>query len=788
MSTSSSIVAELLGSLGFSDASCSESEHKHGISQLDEAEALPQPLLDQLLFDTDIDTDTDTGTDTDTDSTTDVPQHKQTSAPPLSSHADFPALSATVTDEDGFYPILSKSARRRERKRLNASAITATLNGVGLATPQQSKAVTNSHPSSQTSTSQLHKYPSAWNTPSEQLVWHPDLQHSSHTTPSYTQTKHTQKNNTNGQQGDTHTEGTPSHSLPSSSRHPGYLSPTSTAAPLVSSMTTSTGGILTTHMSPLYVLYNMFPSIDREVIQTVFTQLDRNQERVIDFLLEQQDHDAALSVGANISSPSTTVGQLSSSSRNHSPNKVHVILGIDSFSHVSQDIFFSITDFLDSFDIGRLSRVSHELKKMSEQIYSRVTKLCLSSKRYSAWKDEHILYMISKFTSLQYLDMRNLSKFHGWKSLPMILFGTSITHLIVSNCQTINDLSLSDIMQIGSKLESLDISHCAITDDGLEHIAQHGEKLEKLNLSNIQYITSYGVARVLNKCLNLKQLDLKSTRITLSCLNFPQADSNLLELKISACCKLSGNFFISSKFCALKTLYLNSNIQLKNVSLNISTLETLNLSNSTYLERLMLCTPSLQHLNLNGCLHLNTVTHYHPYNETLSLKELTSLNTNQCRSLTSNTFQDIFQTAINSLSALSVVGCIGLMDSNISYLVEKSTALMNVELNGCKGASSNVIQSAKNHVHKLNLIQYKKKQEQPQLSPQRSWNSFNMFSSPPSNVSSSSNNLNNLNTPIQAETSSITPNSVVQSPFQLFAQSNTTSEQGTKDIVSLDDE
>ena len=437
----------------------------------------------------------------------------------------------------------------------------------------------------------------------------------------------------------------------------------------------SSGGSMQHSSSPLPDLAEMFPSVDRDVLSAIFQSCGRSFEATVEYMLtndaaqtrEDKHMQAALSA-------SLAAAALDDGSPSSSPPPVAAGGGVDHMSSLSGDLFSLVCESLNLFDLTNLASVSRDARAQVESgSFARMERLDLG--RYAAWPDWKLLRMLARFASPTIISFRN-SSFKSFSQLGATCFGRRIKQLSFAGCHKLGDADCHALFAmgagIGEHLQSLDLSQCeGLTDDGLEHIAtaRHNQALTKLSLSECKHISSLGVQRVLERCGGLRSLDLKGTNVTKSILQFTQQQSQLTELNLSTCRKLSAELSISSAFCQLTSLSLSANPNLKAVSLALPTLTHLNLSNAKHVHSLLLFAPRLQTLNLNGCLLLATIAPLPNHSKALATS-LQHLNANLCRSITTLSFHNLLSSARNTLKSVSARGCILLSDANIATMMQ----------------------------------------------------------------------------------------------------------------------
>jgi hypothetical protein len=230
------------------------------------------------------------------------------------------------------------------------------------------------------------------------------------------------------------------------------------------------GSRLQHSQSPLPALREMFPALDREVLDSIFVQCGRSFENVVEYMLghdaaqarDDQQMQAALTASlaaAALEGVEIDASSLSSSLRAYN--------GTDRLSQLSADLFQLVCDHLNSFELARLASVSRDARtQVDAGAFAHVEKLDLS--RFASWPDWRMLRMIARFPSTSSISFRN-THFHSFAQLAATCFGRHIRMLSFSGCPRLQDIHLHELFDLGEHLHTLDLSACEnLTDDGLE--------------------------------------------------------------------------------------------------------------------------------------------------------------------------------------------------------------------------------------------------------------------------------------------------------------------------------
>lgn len=271
------------------------------------------------------------------------------------------------------------------------------------------------------------------------------------------------------------------------------------------------------------------------------------------------------------------------------------------------------------------------------------------------------LASLSKIKELNLFGLRNLNPQNGQFLKSMI----ELRKLIFANTG-ITDAFLANLNHLNKTLDTLDLTNCALTGEGLTHIRSF-EQLSTLDLSYCQslqdaYMISLQNLRTL-KSVNLNRCD----NLTGDCLqNLSSSVSTLLYLNCSG--------LKSVKDEQLSILSLMKNLESLDLSLNPSITGT----GLQYIEPLT----KLTSLNLSG----NFLLEDHAVIHLSNLKGLRELSLNGCAKLSSKAL-DYIQ-SLTSLKILKLSEVENLNDKDLEKLLPLRNNLEYLDLSNCEKLSS----------------------------------------------------------------------------------------------------
>ncbi|XP_071555028.1 uncharacterized protein [Temnothorax nylanderi] len=188
---------------------------------------------------------------------------------------------------------------------------------------------------------------------------------------------------------------------------------------------------------------------------------------------------------------------------------------LDSFSVLPDDIILIILKYLDMRSFCRMSKVNKRLNNLTQdpflfkclnlrnlkKVYSKDSSFC---------HDKILFYFASKCKYLQQLDLTN-----SCISAPDFInflqsCGDCLTHLRLSDCNFVDELSLLKISEICKKLKVLDLSYCTLEEMDQEVSSlENLEFLEKLDLEWTR-IRTESLCKILQKTCRMRDLNLKT--------------------------------------------------------------------------------------------------------------------------------------------------------------------------------------------------------------------------------------------------------------------------------------
>ncbi len=125
------------------------------------------------------------------------------------------------------------------------------------------------------------------------------------------------------------------------------------------------------------------------------------------------------------------------------------------------------------------------------------------------------LRFLSKMPSLRELNLRSCDNISDIGIGFLAEGGSRITGLDVSFCERVGDQCLVHISQGLFQMQSLSLSACAISDDGLNKVVRNLHDLTTLNIGQCSRVTDKGLALIADHLKNLQSIDLYGcTRIT----------------------------------------------------------------------------------------------------------------------------------------------------------------------------------------------------------------------------------------------------------------------------------
>ncbi|XP_040567089.1 uncharacterized protein [Lepeophtheirus salmonis] len=121
------------------------------------------------------------------------------------------------------------------------------------------------------------------------------------------------------------------------------------------------------------------------------------------------------------------------------------------------------------------------------------------------------LYELSKLgPSLRYLSIAKCERItdSGVSQITRLCY--KLRYLNIRGCESVSDGALVVLGDsIGTRLRSLDLGKCDITDEGLRNLAEKSCKLRKLSLKSCEMISDVGIRELAFKCRDLRHLNIQ---------------------------------------------------------------------------------------------------------------------------------------------------------------------------------------------------------------------------------------------------------------------------------------
>lgn len=264
-----------------------------------------------------------------------------------------------------------------------------------------------------------------------------------------------------------------------------------------------------------------------------------------------------------------------------------------------------------------------------------------------------------------------------------------VEHLTLVNCNDITDAAITNIANL-ENLKDLSLKNCNISSNGINIIRQT-EKLTSLNLSGAS-LSSDDIDK-LSLSSTLENIDLSLTAVTNQdietlCDKLPLKSIDLFfcpdigndALEACAQCKTleEANFASCAGITDEGVATLTQSTSLKKLSFaNCDRLSDTSLSQIATM-------PNLQELDVSNCkitdATLNALT-----------PQITSLSISRCDNITSNGFEALSKTHIQTLD----LSYTNITDEDLQKLVENSS-LTHLSLKGCNSLSENAVEILKN--------------------------------------------------------------------------------------------
>eukprot|EP00808_Paulinella_micropora_P006087 g8772.t1 len=488
----------------------------------------------------------------------------------------------------------------------------------------------------------------------------------------------------------------PSASFPQRISHHSYA----TAAGARSAIGTSS--------SSYHDLEEMFPNMDPGTIGHLMNEL-QNKSQVLDLLLQMsQDQARALPAAPATPTPAAPAApqQPQNGSGLHQPaagragegrSDVHFPFTSghhDMLAALPEDALRHVLAVLDVYSLCRLSRASKALDAATRACFEAMHSLS-AAKHLLRLSDDQLCAMITRLPNLDSLSFSKCAAFSRMQALPRACFPSAGTllRLNFAKCSQLRDRHLETLLEVTDGLTHLDLSDTEVSDLSLEYVLRL-KRLAQLNLHGCRQVTSAGVDRLLGLAPELRELNLKSTLVTVELFapgGWAGKTLQLRKLDLARCKRLAPRLELGTAFKRLTELNLSSNLGLERLELSTPLLEKLNLSQCKYLRALSLRhgVPNLHTVNFSGASNLTELTTPAPFRT-----QLQTANLCQCRSLSHQSFLKLALSSPTSLNSLNLSGMIQLSDQLVLEFLPKVASLSELRLEGCRQLSAQVQNTA----------------------------------------------------------------------------------------------
>jgi len=424
----------------------------------------------------------------------------------------------------------------------------------------------------------------------------------------------------------------------------------------------------------LQSLLDMFPMLDRDTVFSAFSSFDRNMNETVEYLLcceHVQEPAPALTADSSSVSPCCPP-----TSNSH-----------DFLRRLPSDAFLLVMDSLSFLDMCSVGLTSHAMHAAVLEKTKDIKSVDLYA--YRNLRDREILSMLSLFPHLDSLSLRGCRKFSLFHALGSC--APSVKRLNLASCIKLDDHAIQYLLAFMPGLTLLDLSNTHIMDSALDSLAEHSFLLGTLLLEGCLNITDFGVTSVLQRSEKLESLSLKDTSVTIECLRSRAPAFSLKNLSLQSCAGIIALDLCSRPFVHLRNLNFSCMPRLVRATIALPSLSSLNLRNCSSLHTLTLRTPLLSTLLLNGCFNLVSLT-------TEGTTPLMKVDLTRCRRLSPSTLISFLVSCQGTLQSLCTVGCFGMDDSVVQFVLNHFTKLTVFDLSGCKSVHSDLYIAVQNQM------------------------------------------------------------------------------------------
>lgn len=180
-------------------------------------------------------------------------------------------------------------------------------------------------------------------------------------------------------------------------------------------------------------------------------------------------------------------------------------------SFVFSEYFNDIPKDLQGINLAECSWLNQKtLKKMGE-ICPYVKEMILSSNyqlNFAAWGE------LIKFKNLKSLNLSRCHQITDEDFTTILKACLGLTDLVLDECRKIGDKGFFELAKNLSRLNSLSLVHCSVSDSALLEIAVRSRVLTSLNLSRCDQLTEKGFKELAKHAFVLKELNISQCNVT----------------------------------------------------------------------------------------------------------------------------------------------------------------------------------------------------------------------------------------------------------------------------------